>query len=247
MPAPAPYRLIADELRTAILTGRLKPGDRVPGENTLMEQHGVAKETARRALATLAAEGLIETRRGSGTFVKAFRPIRRRGTKRLAQSQWGEGRSIWEADLDDRPMTTDRLEVGEVDCPPHVAPLLGLEPGARVVMRNRRYLVDGEPVMLAVSYLPAALAGGTRIAEADTGPGGVYARLAEVGAGPVWFREEVRVRMPLPEEAEALRLGPGSPVALIVRHAYAEGGRPVEVNEMTLDASRYLLEWEFPA
>ncbi len=53
--------------------------------------------------------------------------------------------------------------------------------------------------------------------------------------------------MPLPEEVEALVLGAGTPVVLIVRYAYAEGGLPVEVNEMTLDASRYLMEWEFPA
>ena len=52
--------------------------------------------------------------------------------------------------------------------------------------------------------------------------------------------------MPLPEEAQALGLGAGTPVVLIVRFAFARDGVPVEVNEMTLDASRYLMEWEFP-
>lgn len=37
-------------------------------------------------------------------------------------------------------------------------------------------------VLLAVSYIPADIADGTRIAELDTGPGGIYARLAK-GSG----------------------------------------------------------------
>lgn len=246
MPTP-PYRLIADELRRRILTGDLAPGAVVPGERLLVEQYDVAAETARRALGVLAAEGLTETRRGSRTRVRAFRPILRQATKRLARQQWGEGQSIWRADLDERPMATDRLSVTEQPCPAHIAPGLGLEPGEAVWVRDRRYLVEGEPVMLATSYLPAVLVAESPVTLPDTGPGGIYARLTELGYAPVLFREQARARMPLPEEAGALALGPGTPVVLIVRYAYAEGGRPVEVNEMTLDASRYLLEWEFPA
>lgn len=246
MPTP-PYRLIADELRRRITSGDLQPGDVVPSETVLAEEHGVAAETARRALGVLAAEGLTEARQGSRTRVRAFRPILRQGVKRLGRDQWGQGRSIWQADLDERPMTADRVSVTEQSCPAHVAPALGLEPGEPVWVRDRRYLVEGEPVMLAVSYLPASLVAGSAITQLDTGPGGTYARLADLGHAPAAFREQVRARMPLPEESEALRLGPGTPVVLIVRYAYAEDGLPVEVNEMTLDASRYLMEWEFPA
>ncbi|MEK8141760.1 UTRA domain-containing protein [Streptomyces sp. M10(2022)] len=64
--------------------------------------------------------------------------------------------------------------------------------------RSRRYLLDGKPVLKAVSYLPAEIADGTPIAEVDTGPGGIYARLAELGHAPK-FREEIRVRMPSKE------------------------------------------------
>lgn len=246
MPVP-PYRHIADDLRSRILSGELGPGDQVPSENVLAARHGVAPETARRALSVLAAEGLTEARRGAGTKVRAFRPIVRRGTKRVARSQWGEGLSIWQADLDQRPMAADGVVVQEQPCPAHVADALGLAAGDPVVVRDRRYLVEGEPVMLATSYLPARIAAGTPIAEADTGPGGTYARLDDLGHGPVWFKEQVRFRAALPEEAGALGLPAGAPVALLVRFAFAAEGAPVEVNEMTLDASRYVLEWEFPA
>ncbi|KQV05638.1 MULTISPECIES: GntR family transcriptional regulator [unclassified Kitasatospora] len=247
MPTP-PYRQIAAELRHRITTGELAPGDRVPSENAIVSEYGVAAETARKALGVLAAEGLTEARRGSGTRVRAFRPILRRGTKRLAQSGWGEGRSIWEFDLDGRPLRADRVTVEpDAPSPAHVAVALGLAVGDPVCIRDRRYLVDDEPVMLATSYLPTALVVGSPITQPDTGPGGTYARLAELGCAPVHFREVVRSRMPLPEEAEALALGVGTPVVLIVRYAYAAEGLPVEVNEMVLDASRYLMEWEFPA
>lgn len=243
----APYRLIADELRRRIHSGDLRPGDVVPGEKALVEQYGVAAETARRALGVLAAEGLTEARQGSRTRVRAFRPILRQGVKRLARDQWGQGRPIWQADLDERPLETDQLVVERRDCPAHIAHALDVDAGAPVWARERRYLVEGEPVMLATSWLPATLVDGSAITEPNPGAGGIYARLADLGHAPVRFREQVRSRMPLPEEVEALRLGAGTPVVLIVRYAYAEGGLPVEVNEMTLDASRYLLEWEFPA
>lgn len=246
MPTP-PYRQIADDLRQRILSGELAPGEKVPSENAIVARYNVAGETARKALNALAAEGLTVARRGSGTRVREFRPILRRGTKRLAQSIWGEGRSIWDVDLDGRPLEMDRLTVDEAVCPPHLVGPLGLEAGARVCVRDRRYLVDGEPVMLATSTFPMALVGGSRITEPDTGLGGAPARLAELGYAPAHFREVARSRMPLPDEAEALGLGAGTPVTLIVRYALAEGGLPVEVTEMTLDSSRYLLEWEFSA
>jgi GntR family transcriptional regulator len=242
-----PYRLIADDLRRRILDGDLAPGATVPSENALVEQYAVAAETARRALAVLAAEGLTEARRGSGTRVRSFRPILRQAGRRLSAAQWGGGRSIWQADLDQRPMAVDRATVAERPCPGRIAEVLGLEAGAPVWVRDRRYLVEGAPVMLATSYLPAAMVAGSAITRLDSGPGGTYARLAELGWAPAGFREQVRVRMPLPEEARALGLGAGTPVVLIVRFAFARDGVPVEVNEMTLDASRYLMEWEFPA
>lgn len=242
-----PHRQIADELRRQILGGQLQPGDVVPGENAIITQYGVARATARKALGVLAAEGLTEARQGSGTRVRAFQPIHRRGSRRLSRSAWGEGRSVWEVELDGRPLTVDRLQIEELSCPDRLAPALGIAAGDPVWARDRRFLVEEAPVMLATSYHPAAIVQGSAITQEDTGPGGTPARLAELGYAAVHYREQVRVRMPLPEESAALGLGVGTPVVLIVRYGWAEGGVPVEVTEMTLDGSRYLMEWEFPA
>ncbi|GAA3303740.1 hypothetical protein GCM10020295_53090 [Streptomyces cinereospinus] len=58
------YQRIAAELREAIDAGRYGAGDRLPGENDLMAEHGVARMTARQALAVLQAEGIAEARKG---------------------------------------------------------------------------------------------------------------------------------------------------------------------------------------
>ncbi|WP_191872011.1 GntR family transcriptional regulator [Streptomyces filipinensis] len=236
-------REIADELRERIRSGGLRPGARLPGEPALVKQYGVAKETARRALTLLVSEGLAVRRKGSGTYVREFQPIRRVANKRLSQEGWGAGRSIWSADIGDRPMTVVALRVYEAPAPDDVARILELEEGAAVVVRDRLFAVEGEPVQAAVSYLPADLVRASPITQEDTGPGGTYARLAELGAKPVHFVEELRSRMPSQEETERLHLTEGTPVVEIYRTALTEDGKPVEVNRMLLDAGVYVMEY----
>ncbi|MGQ4431513.1 GntR family transcriptional regulator [Streptomyces sp. SAS_260] len=240
------YQRIAARLRAAIEAGAYGPGERLPGENDLMAEHGVARMTARQALGVLQAEGIVEARKGAGVFVRDFKPIRRRGLERLAHAQWGEGRSIWATDAGDREVVVDSVEVGEEDAPAAIAGVLGLaDEGARVCVRRRRYVLDGKPVLLSTSYLPAQLVAGTRIAQPDTGPGGMYARLDELDRKPVRFREEIRSRMPSADEADQLALSSGVPVVLVVRTAFDAAGVPVEVNDMVLDAASYILEYDF--
>ncbi|MEU6483484.1 GntR family transcriptional regulator [Streptomyces sp. NPDC046887] len=236
-------RQIADELRERIRSGELAPGARLPGEPALVRDHGVAKETARRALTLLVTEGLAVRRRGSGTYVRDFRPIRRVANRRLARDSWAAGRSIWQADLEDRPLSVTDLTVEEAPAPPRVAQALGLAEGAAVLVRDRRFVVEDQPVQLATSYLPAELVRDTAIARPDTGPGGTYARLAELGLSPDRFVEELRARMPAPDEAERLQLAEGTPVVEVWRTAFTEDGRAVELNRMLLDAGVYVMEY----
>jgi GntR family transcriptional repressor for pyruvate dehydrogenase complex len=57
---------IIDQIRTAILAGKLKPGDRLPPERELMEQFQVSKQTLRESLRALEHVGLIDVRKGVG-------------------------------------------------------------------------------------------------------------------------------------------------------------------------------------
>ncbi len=66
---------IADDIREAILTGKLIVDERLPSEAELAETHGVSRPTIREALKRLAAQSLIRTRRGAagGAFVNQLR------------------------------------------------------------------------------------------------------------------------------------------------------------------------------
>lgn len=67
--ARARYARVADELRAAIVAGRFRPGARLPSERALAEELGVSRATIVSALHLLRGEGLIETRRGAGSWV----------------------------------------------------------------------------------------------------------------------------------------------------------------------------------
>lgn len=58
--------LIVKQIRTAIMQGKLKPGEALPQEKELVAQFGVSKHTLREALRTLEGLGLITIRRGAG-------------------------------------------------------------------------------------------------------------------------------------------------------------------------------------
>lgn len=236
-------RQIADALRERIHSGELAPGARLPGEPALVREYGVAKETARRALTLLVTEGLAVRRRGSGTYVREFRPIRRVANRRLAQESWASGGSIWASDIGERPMSVTDLEIYETSAPDLVSRALSLEEDAPVLVRDRLYVVEGEPVQAATAYLPAELVRDTAITQPDTGPGGVYARLAELGLRPTRFVEESRARMPSPAEVDRLHLAEGTPVIEIYRTAVTDDGRSVEMSHMLLDGGVYVLEY----
>ena len=242
------YRQIADQLRTAITQGEFPPGAKLPSERVLMDRYQTSRVTVRQAIAVLGAEGLIDVEHGRGVFVRSRPPLRRLGRERLGrrEREAGKGAFLSDAMAAGREASAE-VEVARGVAPPEVAERLHLSQGDQVLIRRRRMLADGQPVQLATSYLPLQLVEGTQIEQADTGTGGTYARLEELGHRLGRFQEDLSARMPLPDEARALRLGAGVPVIRVVRTAFDEQGAPVEVNEMVLAADRYELTYMMPA
>jgi GntR family transcriptional regulator len=245
----SPYLQIAAALREAIQLGRLGPGDKLPSETELTQHFGVARMTARQAIQELKTEGLVMSEHGRGVFVRAAPVVRRLASERFARANRERGKAAFLAEAEKAGYTAgvDSIRVHEGPAPEDAAQRLGIEVGAPVVIRERRYLANGEPVETAISYIPADFARGTRIAEPDTGPGGLYARLEEHGHQLDRFTEEVAARMPTPSERRALQLGPGVPVLTVVRTAYDTAGVAVEVCDTVKAAFAYVLEYDFPA
>ena len=68
------YLLVAADLRSKIEAGKMRPGTQLPPEKNLQDEIGnltgtVSRNTVRDAIELLAREGLLEKRRGQGTFI----------------------------------------------------------------------------------------------------------------------------------------------------------------------------------
>lgn len=63
------YEKVLLQLKTAIMHGDLKPGDKLPAERTLAEMLGVSRTSIREALKMLAASGMVEIKHGQGVFI----------------------------------------------------------------------------------------------------------------------------------------------------------------------------------
>jgi DNA-binding GntR family transcriptional regulator len=231
---------IADSLRAAITRGDYPPGSVIPKETELMAQHKVGRETVRRAVAQLTAEGLVEPVRRRGTIVRR-RPARHRMTRARLVYRDEIGYFFDQAAQGWRPVRPPAISRGPV--PFDIAAALGLAPGDEVIIRDR---VMGDPdtghaAQLATSYIPAALAAQLPVlARPDTGPGGIYDRMEDAGHGPIRWQEAISAQAPTPAEARLLQLPAGVPLLRIVRSAASPAGRILEVNDTRMNAE----EWE---
>ncbi|OJF15510.1 GntR family transcriptional regulator [Couchioplanes caeruleus] len=77
----AGYREIAETLRDSINSGELAPGTQLPAEMEVCRRWGVSRVTARRALASLEADGLADSIQGRGRFVKGPEGTRTTGSR----------------------------------------------------------------------------------------------------------------------------------------------------------------------
>ena len=241
-PTPPPgYQQLAAQLREEIVRGQLPPGSTLPKLTELAATHGVAVLTARRAIAVLEAEGLVEAVRRRGTVVRAQPPRRR---IRRDRTVYRDDRGYY-FDAAAQPwiaVTTPTVSWGPA--PADIAALLGVPAGAEVLIRDRVMGdPDGTPRQLATSYLPADLTRGTILAEANTGPGGIYDRLEEMGHAPLEWSEDVTARAPLHHEATALRLPPGVPLLRITRTTTNPAGRPLEINDTRMSAETFAISY----
>ncbi|MFF5563466.1 GntR family transcriptional regulator [Streptomyces sp. NPDC012623] len=142
---------------------------------------------------------------------------------------------------------TPRSTTGEA--PPDIALRLAV-PAAEPVIRSEYMITrDGRPAMLCVSWEPLTVTGGTPVSLPGAGPmagSSVVARMSYIGFRITRSTETVTARTATREEADALDLTPGAPVAAIERTYYA-GDRPLETADLVVPGERFRLAYEIPA
>ncbi|GAB7189017.1 DNA-binding transcriptional regulator GntR family [Kitasatospora sp. Ki12] len=237
MNVPA-YRRVAADLRAAIERGDYPEGTALPKLEEIAQRYRIAKQTAREAVSELEHEGLVEPVRRRGTVV---RPAPARLRLLRTRTVYRDERGYY---FDPAAQPWVALEPPTIDwgpAPRDLAPVLGVRAGEEVLIRDR---VMGDPdtrapKQLATSYLPAPLARGTRLAERDTGPGGIYDLLEQMGHGPLDWHEGLGARMPSPKEAERLALPKGVPLLRAVRTTTSPAGTVLEVNDTRMSGDAF--------
>jgi GntR family transcriptional regulator len=150
------YHQIAQTLRARIAASRHGPGERLDNQRKLAREFGVTLMTLRQALDLLERDGLIARRHGLGTFVT--RPAIDYDILQL-RALAGDLSALGE------DVATRFLRSHFVAAERQVAEPLGVPERAVVFLLERLRLVDGDPMSVQTSYLPAAL--GEEISKAD--------------------------------------------------------------------------------
>jgi DNA-binding GntR family transcriptional regulator len=237
---PIAYRALAAALRERLAVGAFG-GDRLPTEAELASAHGVSRQTVRRALQDLVAEGVVRRVPGRGTFATTLRP--------------GDGSLRSFGAIEDLVAFAAGTTMETID-PLHrrldaeAAGRLGVD-GDEVIACALRRMRDGAPFCVTHVALPVAIGrlmlDHGLLAELEHRPSrtliGVIDELwpARVGGARQSFTAEAVA----PEQARHIGAEPGSPVLRVDRLFYDGDGRPVQQSVSRFNPARHVYRFEF--
>ncbi|MCL2464268.1 MAG: GntR family transcriptional regulator [Micrococcales bacterium] len=219
-------------LREQTRTGT--PGAVLPSEAELAAQFGVSRMTARQAVQNLAQEGLVERRRGSGTYIAEKPHHRREGIlASFTEDMRLRGMTASSTLLDASLRSASVAEIEALD----------LADDAKVVSIQRIRRGDGVPQSIERAVLPTSCAA---VLAADLEHGSLHAALHAAGHTPMIAQSWISARMPTPGEARHLSL-PGQREPLLVERRIIrdQDNLPVEFTESAYVASRYVIDATF--
>ncbi|MBP2706548.1 GntR family transcriptional regulator [Microbispora sp. RL4-1S] len=250
------WRVIATDLRAAILDGRYPPGGALPSEPELVGKYEVSRPTVRKAIDTLVSEGLAYVMRGRGSFVRPM-PERRtivitdRSRPDLAAP--GNHPDVqefgWDLAMKDvepeAPLFTDEKISANRD----IAIMLGVRPGHPVIHRRSMWhrghtaRIHGASARLEInSYTNADMLpewdDPKRYHQYRKRPGFFYQSLIREH-GPVRWMTLTTARIAYEDERALLGLDYAEALLIIRRTMAHANGRPIEVTEVKAPANRY--------
>ncbi|HEX3913992.1 MAG TPA: GntR family transcriptional regulator [Steroidobacteraceae bacterium] len=213
---------VEEALRKGIAAGVLPSGTRLPSEDELVERFAVSRTTIRTAIQNLIGRGLVEIRRGKGTFVT--RPL-------LIQELTELTGFVEDMQALGRQPSAQLLDRRIVAASETVARQLGLQRASPVARIQRVRLADSVPLSFDETYLPEDL--GTKIMADDLENQPIFALLEQKYATPL-LEAEYRLAAVASHGtvARALRIDAGSPTFLIERTTFSNSRRPVDYERL---------------
>ncbi|MFK4822419.1 GntR family transcriptional regulator [Ochrobactrum quorumnocens] len=216
------YAKVETSLASEIADGILARGAQLPPEDNLIERFGVSRTTVRKAVENLVARGMVEIRRGKGTFVTEPK-IRQELTELsgFVEDMIALGRNPSARLLDKRSVPASTV----------VAARLGISVGTQVFRIKRVRLADGIAMSFDESYLPLDI--GEKIASNDLEIEPIFS-LLENKYGLSLVEAEYQLEAVTADEqvARELEVAQGSPIFLIERTSYCEGSKPIDYEKL---------------
>ncbi|REK18139.1 MAG: GntR family transcriptional regulator [Actinobacteria bacterium] len=219
------YEQIADYLRG--LVADAEPGARLPSDAELCERFGVSRMTARQAVQVLSSDGLVERKRGAGTFVAARR------VQRLLGSPLSFTESMRRRGMTASSELLERKAISPTDTERES---LGLGPSETAYMVERLRLADGVPMAIERAVMPVTLVESLQM---DIERGSLHMAFEDIGHYPTKALAEVTARRGTKRERDLLRLA-GSGVLLVEdRIIWDQNDMPLEHTVTSYAADRY--------
>jgi GntR family transcriptional regulator len=221
--SPVPlYAQLESILAAEIAAGRFPPGSQLPKEEELIKRHAVSRTTVRQTIQNLIRRGLIEIRRGKGTFV-----LQPKITQELTQlSGFAEDMQSLGRNASARLLDKQTVPASE-----SVARQLAITAGTPVVRIQRVRLADNSPLSFDETWLPLEI--GERILENDLETEPIFSLLEQKYNTPLveaeYLLEAVSADTTV---ARALGIVVGSPIFLIERTSYTTGHQPVDYEKL---------------
>ena len=207
------YKRIQNSIRKRIEAAELKPGNAVASERELAKIHNVSLMTARHALGGLEREGLVERRRGAGTFVAAPKI---HFNKLMSYTEHMSSRGL---------APRSRVLVSKVvEGEPEIAARLGLPGTSALVKIERLRLTGQEPFALETCYLPANDFAG--LVNAPLARSSLFATLEhDYGVVLAYADEEVDATAAERGVTDLLQVSEGYPILRIRQVIYSTKGK----------------------
>ena len=222
------YKQVKSYILRMIGDGHLKPNDRVPSENELVDELGVSRMTVNRALRELAENGIVVRLAGVGTFVADSRPhsdvlrVRNIADEIAARGHTHSAKIITLEEVTAVQRQVERLEV---------------RPGDKLFHSLIVHMESGQPIQLEDRYVCPRLAPEYLDIDFTSITPNVY--LSRVA--PLHTAEHViRAILPTEEDRRLLKMDKAEPCLVIHRRTWS-GGRPVSLAELSHPGSTYEL------
>lgn len=221
------YIQIHDQLKDEIEKGVWKVGDRLPSERELSVKFGVSRMTLRQAIQTLADEGILERKIGSGTYV---------ANEKVQEKMSGTTSFTDIMESQNRTPSSKTISFFRSPASSSEAENLGLKKGDQILRMERIRYADNVPICFEVASIPADIVKGFSKEEITDS---FYHTLKQKGMEIGRANQTVTAILASEQIADYLEVKRGDAILRLRQISYLADGQPFEYVRTQYVGSRF--------